>query len=110
MSPEARPSSSGEVRPPLLTAPFVLLAVAHTLFGLSFYLFLHLPAFITDLGGTEIDVGLIFGATSAVAMPAMRSARCSDSQYMSLMLNVTTRSVRAVVHGAGGFAKYGLAL
>lgn len=55
-------------RPPLLTGPFVRIAVAHTLYGLSFFLFLHLPAFITGLGGTEIDVGLLFGATSAVAI------------------------------------------
>ena len=34
-----------EAREPLLTRPFVLLAVAHTLFGLAFFLFLHLPGF-----------------------------------------------------------------
>jgi len=58
----------------LLTRPFVLLAVSHTLYALSFFLFIHLPAFITGLGGTEIDVGLLFGVTSAVAIasrPAM---------------------------------------
>lgn len=61
-------TTSAETRPPLLTRPFLLLACAHTLYGLSFFLFLHLPAFITGLGGSEIDVGLVFGATSAVAI------------------------------------------
>jgi len=57
-------------REPLLTGPFVLLAVAHTLFGLAFFLFLHLPGFITDLGGSELDVGFLFGATALVAIAA----------------------------------------
>jgi len=58
------------VREPLLTPTFVVLAIAHFAHALSFYLYLHLPAFLTELGGSELFVGVLYGAMSATAILA----------------------------------------
>jgi MFS family permease len=54
--------------PPLFTRTFVLAAAAHFLHALAFYLFLSLPGYLKELGATELDIGLLFGATAATAI------------------------------------------
>lgn len=63
-------SYAPRVREPLLTPTFVVLAIAHFAHALSFYLYLHLPAFLTELGGSELFVGVLYGAMSATAILA----------------------------------------
>jgi len=58
-------------RPRLLTLPFVLAALVNLLQGLSFFMFIHLPRFLTDLGADEVAIGLIV-AVAAVASILMR--------------------------------------
>lgn len=36
--------------------------------GLAFFLFVHFPGYIKDLGGSEIDIGLIVGSTALAAV------------------------------------------
>lgn len=58
------------MREPLLTRTFVVLAIAHFLFALSFYLFFHLPALLVRFGATELDIGVLSGVMSACAILA----------------------------------------
>jgi MFS family permease len=58
-------------RPRLLTLPFVLAALVNLLQGLSFFMFIHLPRFLTDLGADAVAIGLIV-AVAAVASILMR--------------------------------------
>ena len=58
------------MREPLLTRTFAILAVAHFLFALSFYLFFHLPGLLVRFGASELDIGLLSGTMSAVAILA----------------------------------------
>jgi len=58
-------------RDPLFTRPFVLVSLANLLQGLSFFLFIHLPRYLTDLGADEVQVGIIVGVT-AIASIAVR--------------------------------------
>ncbi|MBI5482101.1 MAG: MFS transporter [Deltaproteobacteria bacterium] len=57
-------------REPLITRPFLLAFAAHFLHALASSLFLHLPGFLKHLGATEVAIGLIFGAGTAVAVIA----------------------------------------
>ena len=41
---------------------------ANLLHGLSFFMFLHLPGFLTDLGADETEIGVLFGVTAAAAI------------------------------------------
>jgi MFS family permease len=55
--------------PPLATRPFVLICLATLFFYLSFYLILPvMPLYVASLGGTPIQLGLIIGLFSAMAM------------------------------------------
>ena len=58
------------MREPLLTPSFVVLAIAHFAHALSFYLYLHLPAFLNELGGSELFVGVLYGVMSGTAILA----------------------------------------
>lgn len=58
------------MREPLLTRTFLVLAVAHFLFALSFYLFFHLPGLLVRLGASELDIGVLSGVMSACAILA----------------------------------------
>jgi len=58
-------------RDPLFTRSFVLVSLANLLQGLSFFLFIHLPSYLTDLGAGEVQVGIIVGVT-AIASIAVR--------------------------------------
>jgi len=55
----------------VLTRDFVLVWMASFFDGLSWTLFIHLPGFVSDLGASEAQIGLLFGA-SAVAAIAIR--------------------------------------
>lgn len=57
--------------PRLLTRPFVLAWLVNLLHGLSFFMFIHLPRFLTELGANEAVIGLIVAA-AALASIAMR--------------------------------------
>ncbi|MDJ0959794.1 MAG: MFS transporter [Acidimicrobiia bacterium] len=53
---------------PLLTRSFSVAFVANLLHGLSFFLFIHLPSYLTDLGADEAEVGLLIGVTAVSAI------------------------------------------
>ena len=53
---------------PLLTRSFSVAFVANLLHGLSFFLFIHLPSYLTDLGADEAEVGLLIGVTAIAAI------------------------------------------
>lgn len=55
-------------REPLLTRTFALAFAAHFLHALAYNLFLHLPGFLKRMGAAEAGIGLIIGASSAVAI------------------------------------------
>ncbi len=59
-------------REPLLTRAFVLCAVANLAQGTAFNLFLHLAGFLNDLGADDLEIGMIYGITAAVAIVARR--------------------------------------
>lgn len=54
--------------PPLLTRPFVLASAANLFQGVSFFLFIHLPRYLSDLGAGEAQIGLIFGVTALASI------------------------------------------
>lgn len=54
----------------LLTPGFLLCAAANLVQGTAFNLFIQLPAFLRDLGADEVQIGLLFGLTSAAAIAA----------------------------------------
>lgn len=53
-----------EARPALITRDFVLLFLAHLLFGLSFWPYVLLPVFLQELGADLFHVGLIMGSAA----------------------------------------------
>ncbi|MBT8208701.1 MAG: MFS transporter [Acidimicrobiia bacterium] len=55
----------------LLTPAFISVFAANLLNGLSFFLFVHLPGFLTGLGANETEIGLLF-AVSAIAAIGIR--------------------------------------
>jgi MFS family permease len=52
----------------LLTAPFVLACAVNLLQGLSFFMFVHLPRLLSDLGANEVGIGLIVAATAVASL------------------------------------------
>lgn len=54
----------------LLTAPFAGVWAANLLQGMSFFLFIHLPRFLVDLGAGEVTIGSIVAVTAVVAIVA----------------------------------------
>jgi predicted MFS family arabinose efflux permease len=57
-------------RPPLFTGALALAFAANFLQGTAFNLFLNLPGFLTDLGASKTEIGLIWGVTAASAILA----------------------------------------
>jgi MFS family permease len=55
----------------LFTGPFLLVSAANFASGMAFALFLHFSGYLADLGASDTQIGLIYGAT-AVASIAMR--------------------------------------
>jgi MFS family permease len=55
----------------LFTRPFLLVSVANFTSGMAYALFLHFSGYLSDLGASDTQIGLIYGAT-AVASIAMR--------------------------------------
>ena len=55
----------------LFTKPFLLVSVANFTSGMAYALFLHFSGYLADLGASDTQIGLIYGAT-AVASIAMR--------------------------------------
>jgi MFS family permease len=56
--------------PRLLTRPFVLVCTVNMLQGLSFFMFVHLPRMLSDLGANEVVIGLIVAATAIASLLA----------------------------------------
>ncbi len=54
--------------PRLFTLPLLLCAIGNFLQGLAFNLYLHLPGFLKQLGAGEVQIGVIFGVTAAMAI------------------------------------------
>jgi len=59
------------VSPVLLNSRFVTAWLVSLFGGLAFFLFVHFPRYIEDLGGSEVEIGLIV-ATTALAAIAIR--------------------------------------
>jgi MFS family permease len=55
----------------LFTRDFLLVSVANFTNGMAYALFLHFSGFLADLGASDVQIGLIYGAT-AVASIAIR--------------------------------------
>ena len=55
---------------PLLTRAFALVSLANLTQSLAFNLFLHFPGFLHDLGADDLEIGILFGLTAAVAVLA----------------------------------------
>ena len=55
----------------LFTRPFLLVSVANFASGMAYALFLHFSGYLADLGASDTQIGLIYGAT-AVASIAIR--------------------------------------
>ncbi len=58
----------------LFTRPFVLVSLTNLVQGMSFFLFIHLPRYLEDLGANEVLIGVIIGVTaisSILARPAI---------------------------------------
>lgn len=51
-----------------LTWPFALAFAANFIYGLAIMPFFHLPGFVSDLGGSETIVGLVFGTAAGTAI------------------------------------------
>ncbi len=79
------PAASG--RPRLITPAFVLASLANFASGLSFNLYLHLSGFLKLLGGSEVQIGILFGVTAATAI-ALRPAmgRVMDGRGIRLVI------------------------
>lgn len=52
----------------LLSTRFVLAWLVSFFGGLAFFLFVHFPAFLDDLGASEVEIGLLIGATALSAI------------------------------------------
>ena len=64
-----RDDPKAPAEPLLATRPFILICLATLFFYLSFYLILPImPLYVASLGGTPMQLGLIIGLFSAVAM------------------------------------------
>jgi MFS family permease len=73
--------------PRLITPVFVLAALSNLLHNLSFHLYLHLPGFLTELRASEVQIGLIYGATAATAIAARPLVgRVMDTRSMHLVI------------------------
>lgn len=55
-------------RPPLFTRDFVLVSIANLFQGMSFFLFIHLPRFLADMGADEVMIGLLIGITALASI------------------------------------------
>lgn len=61
----------------LINRTFVALFLANTFQSLSFFLFVHFPSFVQELGGGEVVIGFLVGATavsSILARPVIGQA------------------------------------
>ena len=54
--------------PRLLTAPFALACAVNLLGCLAFFLFVHLPRLLSDLGADEVGIGLIVAVTAVASL------------------------------------------
>jgi MFS family permease len=54
--------------PRLFNTAFILCSLANLAQSLAFNLFLHFPGFLHDLGADDLEIGVLFGVTAAVAI------------------------------------------
>ena len=52
----------------LFTRDFAFVSAANVFQGLSFFLFIHLPLFLTGVGADEVEIGLLVGVTAIAAI------------------------------------------
>jgi len=55
----------------LFTRDFILVSIANLFQGMSFFLFIHLPRFLAEMGADEVLIGVLIGVT-ALASIAIR--------------------------------------
>lgn len=106
--PAARRYTPPVHREPIFTRDFNLVFAANVLQGLSFFLFIHLPRFLTDLGADEVEIGLIIGITAIAAIAARPTiGRLMDTRgrrpviIVGGILNLVTILLYLTVSGLG---------
>lgn len=52
----------------LFTRPFLLVSAANFTNGMSYALFLHFSGYLADLGASDVEIGLIYGATAIASI------------------------------------------
>ncbi len=55
-------------REAIWTSGFTIAFVAHFFFSLGFWTFVHLPGYLEDLGGREVEIGMVMGSLSISAI------------------------------------------
>lgn len=69
LPPVAPPSTlRRDGRDRLVTVPLVLVFFANLLQAMSFFLFVHLPGFLDDLGASSVEIGMLVAATAIAAV------------------------------------------
>lgn len=92
----------------LITRTFVALFLANTFQSLSFFLFVHFPAFVQELGGGEVVIGFLVGATavsSILARPVIGQAADRRGRrpliLAGFVINIVAISAYFTVEGLG---------
>ncbi|HSG79645.1 MAG TPA: MFS transporter [Acidimicrobiia bacterium] len=52
----------------LFSPAFTLVFLANLFMGMSFFLFVHFPGFLDELGASEVEIGIIFGVTAIASI------------------------------------------
>lgn len=94
----------------LMTAPFALSAAANFLQSLAFNLYLHLPGYLKDLGGDEVQIGLVFSVTAGTAIaarPTVGRAMDARGRHVVILaggvLNVVVCALYLTIHHLGAW-------
>jgi len=92
----------------LITRTFIALFLANTFQSLSFFLFVHFPSFVQELGGGEVVIGFLVGATavsSILARPVIGQATDRRGRrpliLAGFIINIVAISAYFTVEGLG---------
>lgn len=85
-------------REPIWTLPFILAFLGHFVFALGFWIFVHLPGFLEELGGKEAEIGAIMGtiAISAILIRPLIGKAMDDRGRRPVVIIGATINVVAV--------------
>jgi MFS family permease len=85
----------------LLTKPFTVAFAANLLHGLSFFLFIHLPRYLSDLGAGAVEIGVIIGVTAVAAIvirPALGRIMDTRGRRPVMLVGGALNSVVALLY------------